>query len=134
MPARGAHLRPCSICKPSSKFYDAFDTCPITIISRIMHFLYIIYHIWCKKHPFTGREFEVGSSWSESWRTQSFSLETLRTGGVLRVQCPLPLPIFLSHLEKVSLLKKKPNNHPLDSSSYPTVPSTVSLSRASLPV
>ena len=110
-----AHLHPCFICKPPSNFYDPFDTCPITIIYRIMHFPYIIYHIWSKKHPFTDREFEIGSSWSESWRTQSFSLEMLRAGGVVCVQCSLPLPIILSHLEKITLPKKKPNNHPLDS-------------------
>ena len=106
-----AHLHPCFICKSSTNFYDPFDTCPITIISRIMHFPYIIYHIWSKKQPFTDKEFEIGSLQPQNWRTQSISSEMLRTRGVLCVQCPLSLAIFLSHLGKISLPKKS-NTHP----------------------
>lgn len=43
-----------------------------------------------QKHLFTGREFEIGSSWSERWRTQSFSLEMLRAGGVALFPYLLP--------------------------------------------
>ena len=109
------HLHPCFICKSYTNFYDPFDSCPITIISSIMHFPYIIYHIWSKKNQrFADRAFMIGSSWSQNWRTQSISLEMLRARGVLCVQCPLSLPIFLSHLGKISLPNKS-NTHPLDS-------------------
>ena len=83
--------------------FTFFWLCFATIISRTMHFPYIICHIWSKKQPFTDREFEIGSSWSQNWRTQSISSEMLRARGVLCVQCPLSLPIFLSHLGKISL-------------------------------
>ena len=54
----GAHLHPCFIYKLSTKFYDPFDPCSITINFRIMYFPYINCIIWIHKQACTHSVFD----------------------------------------------------------------------------
>ena len=105
-----AHLHPCFICKSSTNFYDPFDTCPIAIISRIMHFPYINYLICSKRTPVTDLDFKTGSLWS--WVSDHrVSFYNAQADVIFPLQCPLHLPIHKSSEHRNLSSKKKSHTH-----------------------